>query len=322
MIEKNWQALIKPYKLNVNYLNEDLSEAEIVAEPLERGFGMTLGNGLRRILLSSLQGAAISAVKVEGVLHEFSAIDGVQEDMTDIILNLKQVCVSSTSETPKKATLTAKGSGKIYARDITCPAGVEILTPDVEICTLDEDATLNMELTITTGKGYVPAGQGIDPDQDQVVGQLPIDAIYSPVKRVVYKVDSTRVGQRTDYDKLMLRVQTDGSIKPEDAVAYAARILQDQMQVFITFEEPQKASEEEKQDSLPFNKNLLNIFYIGDLVQRSENDMLRTPNFGRKSLNEIKEMLTQMGLGFGMTIDNWPPENIDEMAKKAEDPFN
>lgn len=339
MIEKNWQSLIKSSKLNVRYLDTELREAEIVAEPLERGFGMTLGNALRRVLMSSLQGAAITSVKIDGVLHEFSAIPGVLEDVTDIVLNLKTISVRLHSEIPKKVRISAVGPKVIKAKDIQVTSDVDILDPEVVICTLNEGAQLNMELMIQNGKGYVLANQHVY--EDRPIGVIPIDSIFSPVKRVVYKVDQTRVGQRTDYDKLTLRLQTDGSIKPDDALAYAARILQDQFQQFINFDEPKANAKRETKDELPFNRNLLkkvdelelsvrsanclkneNIFYIGDLVQKTENDMLKTPNFGRKSLNEIKEVLSLMGLGFGMNIPTWPPENIDELAKTLEDPYN
>lgn len=339
MIEKNWQSLIKSYKLNVQYVDPELREADIVAEPLERGFGLTLGNSLRRILLSSLQGSAITSVKIDGVLHEFSAIPGVLEDVTDIILNLKTIGVRLNSEISKRVKISVVGPKVVKAKDIQATSDVDILDPEIVICTLDEGTTLNMELIIQNGKGYVPANQHVY--EDKPIGVIPIDSIFSPVKRVVYKVEQTRVGQRTDYDKLTMRIQTDGSMKPDDAVAYASRILQDQFQQFINFDEPRAAEKSGIKDELPFNRNLLkkvdelelsvrsanclkneNIFYIGDLVQKSEGDMLKTPNFGRKSLNEIKEVLAQMGLGFGMSIQSWPPENIEELAKSLEDPYS
>lgn len=339
MLQKNWQSLIKPYALNVQYTNPNLREAEIVAEPLERGFGMTLGNALRRVLLSSIQGAAITSVKIEGVLHEFSTVPGVLEDVTDIVLNLKTVGVRLHSELPKKIHLTTTKKGTITAGDIQCPADVEILDPDIVVCTLDDGAKLDMELTVESGKGYVPASQQIS--EDRPVGVIPIDAIFSPVTNVSYKVEQTRVGQRTDFEKLIIKIQTDGSIKPDDAIALAARIIQDQMQQFINFEEPKSAEKSTEVLELPFNRNLLrkveelelsvrsanclkneNIIYIGDLVQKTENEMLKTPNFGRKSLNEIREVLEIMGLSLGMAIQNWPPENIEELAKKMEDPYS
>lgn len=339
MIEKNWQTLIKSNKLDVRYLDNALTSAEIIVEPLERGFGTTLGNALRRVLLSSLQGSAITSVKIEGVVHEFTAVPGVIEDVTDIILNLKNLPIKLNAELPKRIRIQAKGPGPVCAKDIIPTADVELLDPEAYICTLDSNGSLNMEMTVANGRGYVPAGaQEIE---DKPLGLIPIDAIYTPVKRVLFTVDPTRVGQRTDYDKLTLHVTTNGSIKPDDAVAYAARILQDQFQQFINFSEPKSLEGGTAVREIGFNKNLLrkvdelelsvrsanclkneNIFYIGDLVQKSEGEMLRTPNFGRKSLNEIKEVLVQMGLSFGMTIQNWPPENIDELAKHIEDPYN
>jgi DNA-directed RNA polymerase subunit alpha len=339
VIEKNWQTLIKSSKLVVNYFSQDLRDAEIIVEPLERGFGMTLGNSLRRVLLSSLQGAAITAVKIDGVLHEFSTVSGVREDVVDIILNLKMVNVKLTSELSKKIRIDAKGPCVLRASDIICPADVEILNPDQVICTLNDGASLNMEMIVSSGKGYVPANQ--HHFEDKPVGLIPIDSVFSPVKKVLYKVEQARVGQRTDYDKLIIRILTDGSVKPDDALGFASRILQDQFQQFINFEDPKVSTAKEAVDALPFNRNLLkkvdelelsvrsanclkneNIFYIGDLVQRTEGDMLKTPNFGRKSLNEIKDVLSQMGLGFGMTVTQWPPENIEDLSKSLEDPFN
>jgi DNA-directed RNA polymerase subunit alpha len=339
VIEKNWQSLIKSGKLEVHYLTQDLRSAEIIAEPLECGFGMTLGNALRRVLLSSLQGAAVTSVKIEGVLHEFSAVPGVREDVTDIVLNLKTISVRMQNELPKRLRLSVKGPCVVKAGDIQPVAGVDILDPETVICTLDEGAQLNMEFTVQTGNGYVPAAQ--QQIEDKPIGLIPIDAIFSPVKRVIYRVEQTRVGQRTDYDKLIVRIDTDGSIKPDDALAFAARIMQDQFQQFINFEEPQALDAKDSKEHITFSKYLLkkvdelelsvrsanclkteNIFYIGDLVQKSEGEMLKTPNFGRKSLNEIKEVLAHMGLGFGMTIPNWPPENVEELARSIEDPFN
>ncbi len=338
VIQKNWQELIKPNKLSIEPGDDPQRVAIVVADPLERGFGMTLGNALRRVLLSSLQGAAVTAIQIDGVLHEFSSIPGVREDVTDIILNIKTMGLRMHGEGPKRMTLRATGPGEVKAGMIDAGHDIEIMDPDLVICTLDQGATLNMELTVETGKGYVPASQ--NRPEDSPIGLIPIDAIFSPVRKVAYKVENTRVGQVTDYDKLSMTIATNGSVSPEDAVALAARILQDQLQLFINFEEPQTVAEEEKKDELPFNKNLLrkvdelelsvrsanclkndNIIYIGDLVQKTEAEMLRTPNFGRKSLNEIKEVLSQMGLHLGMEIPNWPPENIEELAKKLEEPY-
>jgi DNA-directed RNA polymerase subunit alpha len=285
-----------------------------------------------------LQGAAVTAVQIDGVLHEFSSITGVREDVTDIILNIKALGLRMHSEGPKRMTLKAEGPGEVKATAIETGHDIEIMDPDLLICTLDDGAKLSMELTVESGKGYVAAS--LNRPEESPIGLIPVDAVYSPVRKVTYKVDNTRVGQVTDYDKLSLEVTTDGAVAPDDAVALAARILQDQMQLFITFEEPRARHEEVIQEDLPFNKNLLrkvdelelsvrsanclkndNIIYIGDLVQKTEAEMLRTPNFGRKSLNEIKEVLAQMGLHLGMEIANWPPENIEDLAKKLEDPY-
>ncbi|WP_408871599.1 DNA-directed RNA polymerase subunit alpha [Craurococcus roseus] len=338
VIERNWRSLIRPEKLGVEVGADAQRSATIVAEPLERGFGMTLGNALRRVLLSSLQGAAVTGLRIDGVLHEFSSIQGVREDVTDLVLNVKQLAIRMQGEGPKRLALTADGPGEVTAGQIQTTGDIEIANPDLVICTLDDGAKLSMELTVDTGKGYVPASQ--NRPEDAPIGLIPVDAIYSPVRRVAYRVEPTRVGQVTDYDKLVLTVETDGTVAPEDAVALAARILQDQLQLFINFDEPRERKVEEERDDLPFNRNLLrkvdelelsvrsanclkndNIVYIGDLVQKSEQEMLRTPNFGRKSLNEIKEVLSSMGLGLGMTVTGWPPENIEDLAKKLEEPF-
>jgi len=338
LIQKNWQELIRPSKLNVQSGADARRVATVVAEPLERGFGITLGNALRRVLLSSLQGAAVTAIQIEGVLHEFSSIPGVREDVTDVILNVKAIAVRMHVEGPRRMSLKATGPGPVTASQIQTSGDIEIMNPELVICHLDEGATLSMEFTVNTGKGYVPGT--MNRPEDAPIGLVPIDAIFGPVRRVSYKVENTRVGQVTDYDKLSMVVETDGSVSPEDAVALAARILQDQLQLFINFEEPQSAPTERDDEELPFNKNLLrkvdelelsvrsanclkndNIIYIGDLVQKTEAEMLRTPNFGRKSLNEIKEVLAQMGLHLGMEIPNWPPENIEELAKKLEEPY-
>ncbi|MFN3075699.1 MAG: DNA-directed RNA polymerase subunit alpha [Alphaproteobacteria bacterium] len=338
VIQKNWQELIKPNKLSVELGADGARTATVVAEPLERGFGMTLGNALRRVLLSSLQGAAVTAIQIEGVQHEFTSIPGVREDVTDIILNIKTLALRMHGGGPRRMLLRASGPTQVTAGMIEVGHDIEVMNPELVICTLDQGATLSMELTANSGKGYVPASQ--NRAEDSPIGLIPVDAIFSPARKVSYKVENTRVGQVTDYDKLSLTLETDGSVPPEDAVALAARILQDQLQLFINFEEPQASAEEERRDELPFNKNLLrkvdelelsvrsanclkndNIIYIGDLVQKTESEMLRTPNFGRKSLNEIKEVLAHMGLHLGMEVSNWPPENIEDLAKKLEEPY-
>lgn len=339
MIEKNWQAIIKPNNVDVKSGQNPKTHGTVVVEPLERGFGLTLGNALRRILLSSLQGAAVTAIQIDNVLHEFTTIDGVREDVTNIVLNIKAIAIAMHAGGPKKMRLAAEGPCEVTAGMIEAGADIEIMNPDLVLCTLDKGAKLNIEFTVDMGKGYRPATQ--NRPEEAPVGLIPVDSVFSPVRKVSYNVEDTRVGQITDYDKLTLNVETNGAITPEDAVAFAARILQDQLQVFINFDEPEAEVEKEEKDELPFSRNLLrrveelelsvrsanclkndNIVYIGDLVQKSENDMLRTPNFGRKSLNEIKEVLHGMGLHLGMQIEGWPPENIEDLIKKVEDPFN
>tara|TARA_B100001094_G_C18124955_1_gene768974 strand:- start:44 stop:1060 length:1017 start_codon:yes stop_codon:yes gene_type:complete len=338
VIQKNWQELIKPNKLNVDGSGDNSLVAKIVAEPLERGFGITLGNALRRTLLSSLQGAAVTSIRIDGVLHEFSSVPGVREDVTDLILNIKQIALAMHVEGPKTMTLVADTPGEITAGQIDVPADIEVMNPDLVICHLDEGASLRIDMEVSNGKGYVSAAQ--NRKEDDAIGVIPVDAIFGPVRRVSYSVDNTRVGQVTDYDKLSMKVETNGSVSPEDSLALAARILQDQLQLFVNFEEPTQPLDERKEEDLPFNKHLLrkvdelelsvrsanclkndNIIYIGDLVQKTESEMLRTPNFGRKSLNEIKEVLAQMGLHLGLDVPDWPPENIEELAKKLEEPF-
>ena len=338
MLQKNWQDLIKPNKLNISSGNDPERTAQVVAEPLERGFGMTLGNALRRILLSSLQGAAITSVHIDGVLHEFSSVAGVREDVTDMVLNIKEIAIRQHAEGVKRMVLRKEGPSVVTAGDIESGADVDILNPDHVICNLDEGASIRMEFTTQTGKGYVPSERN-RPD-DAPIGLVPVDSLYSPVRKVSYRVENTREGQILDYDKLTLEVETDGSIRPDDAVALAARILQDQLAIFVNFEEPQKEVVEERQPELEFNAALLkkvdelelsvrsanclkndNIVYIGDLIQKTEAEMLRTPNFGRKSLNEIKEVLAGMGLHLGMEVTSWPPENIEELAKRFEDHY-
>ena len=338
MIQRNWTELIKPNLLDINPGDDPTRLATVVAEPLEGGFGLTLGNALRRTLLSSLQGAAVTAVKIDGVLHEFSSIPGVREDVTDIILNIKALAIRMGGDVPKRVELKAKGPGEVTAAAIDTGHDIEILNPELVICTLDKGASISLEMTVESGKGYLPAAQ--NRAEDAPIGTIPVDALFSPVSKVSYRVENTRVGQVTDYDKLSMDIQTDGTVTPEDAVALAARILQDQFQLFINFDEPRAIAEEERLEEPAFNKNLLrkveelelsvrsanclkndNIVYIGDLVQKTESEMLRTPNFGRKSLNEIKEVLAQMDLYLGMDIPDWPPENIEELAKRLDEPY-
>tara|TARA_Y100001970_G_scaffold246748_1_gene314924 strand:+ start:5021 stop:6025 length:1005 start_codon:yes stop_codon:yes gene_type:complete len=331
--------LIKPSKMDVNVHNDSNKKGTLIAEPLERGFGLTLGNAIRRVLLSSLQGAAITSVKIKGVVHEFSTISGVKEDLTDILLNLKSVAVKVHSPGLKKMYIKSSGSGEIRAGNFETDSETEIMNPDQLIMTLDSNADVEIEANIETGKGYISAE--VAEDENKVIGEIKLDAMFSPVIRASYKVENSRVGQVTDYDKLIFEVETNGVITPDDAIALASRILQDQLQPFINFDEPEAQQDQTASEKLSFNSNLLkkveelelsvrsanclkndNIIYIGDLVQKSESEMLRTPNFGRKSLNEIKEVLQQMELNLGMSVPDWPPENIDELAKKYEDPFN
>ncbi len=339
MLQKNWMELIKPSKMEVNVEETNEKKGTLIAEPLERGFGLTLGNAIRRVLLSSLQGAAITSVKIKGVVHEFSTIPGVKEDLTDILLNLKSIAVKVHSPGLKKMYIKSKGPGEIRAGNFETDSETEIMNTNQLIMTLDSNADIEIEANIETGKGYVSAD--VATDENKIIGEIKLDAMFSPVIKATYKIENSRVGQVTDYDKLIFDVETNGVISPDDAIALSARILQDQLQPFINFDEPEIQQDQSSSENLSFNTNLLkkveelelsvrsanclkndNIIYIGDLVQKSESEMLRTPNFGRKSLNEIKEVLTQMELNLGMSVPDWPPENIDELAKKYEDPFN
>jgi len=334
---RNWRELIKPKRLQVD--TDSLSDTfgKFYAEPFERGFGTTLGNALRRILLSSLQGAAISSVRIKDVLHEFSTVHGVTEDVTDIILNLKGVLLRVHGNDSRNVRIVKKGAGVITAADIVTDSHVEVLNPEHHIATCGKECDLEMEMVVSTGKGYVPADRGRD--ENAPIGSIPIDAIYTPIKRVNFVVTNARVGQITDYDKLTIEMTTDGSVRPDDALAYAAKILKEQMQIFINFDEnnePQEVGHDE--ESKRINENLYrsveelelsvrsanclknaNIRLIGDLVQRSEAEMLKTQNFGRKSLNEIKDILSDMGLTLGMSIDNFPDPEYLKMIEKSEE---
>lgn len=328
----NWQNIILPEKVHVE--ESTPSHGKFVCEPFERGFGITIGNSLRRIILSSLYGAAIVAVKFDTVMHEFSAVPGVLEDVSEIILNLKAVRLKTGDGEPRTVRIDAKGPADVKARDIVSEDGrVEILNPEQHIASLSDEGELKMTLTVKVGKGYSLSEDNKDPDAP--VGTIPIDAVFSPIKRVNYTVGNARVGQMTDYDKLTLEVWTDGSVMPEDAVAYAAKILKEQMNIFINFDEdqepePEKGDEEDEQPL--FNENLYrsveelelsvrsanclknaDINKIYQLVSKSESEMLKTKNFGRKSLNEIKEVLSEMGLSLGMKLDGFvPPEDDTE----------
>jgi len=342
MIEKNWMSLIKPKKLTIKIDEHNPNIATLIAEPLEKGFGVTLGTALRRILLSSIQGCAPTSIKIDGVQHEFSSIPGVREDVTDIVLNMKSVYFKCESEGPHKAYLKATGPMVVTAGMIECGANVSVCNKDAEVCTLDAGASINMEINLGTGRGYVPAS--VNRGEHVALGTIPMDSIYSPILSVSHTASNTRVGQSMDYDKLEMIVKTNGAITPEDAIALSARILTDQLNVFINFEDPAAAAiaieEEADKEALPFDPKLLKhvdelelsvrannclkndrINWLGELVQKTENDMLKTPNFGRKSLNEIKAQLEAMGLGLGMEVPGWPPEDIEKLAKKYEDPY-
>ncbi|SNB46447.1 DNA-directed RNA polymerase subunit alpha [Geobacter sp. DSM 9736] len=326
---KNWRDLIRPKKLQAETESLTDTYGKFFAEPFERGFGTTLGNSLRRVLLSSLQGAAITSVKIKGVLHEFSAIPGVTEDVTDIILNLKGVRLKMHGNDPRIIRIVHRGEGVIKAGDILTDPNVEILNPDHHIATCSKDANLEVEMVVKMGKGYVPADR--NRDEKAPVGTIPIDSIFSPIHKVNFVVANARVGQITDYDKLTLEVWTDGSVRPEDAVAYGAKILKEQLTIFINFDEETELVEEAEpeEEREKFNENLYRsvdelelsvrsanclknagIKLIGELVSRTEAEMLKTQNFGRKSLNEIKDILGEMGLSLGMKLEGFPDPEI------------
>ena len=335
---KNWRELIKPKRLQVDADSLTETYGKFTAEPFERGFGTTLGNALRRVLLSSLQGASIISVRVKGVLHEFSTIPGVTEDVTDIILNLKGVLINLHGHEPRNIRIVKKGVGIIKAGDIITDSNVEILNPDHYIASCGKEADVEMDMVVAMGKGYGPAER--NRDEKAPVGTIPLDAIFSPIKKVNYTVSNARVGQVTDYDKLTLEIHTDGSVKPEDALAYAAKIVKEQVQLFINFDEALEPEEPTEKESgkPPVNENLYrrvdelelsvrsanclknaNIRLIGELVQKSEAEMLKTQNFGRKSLNEIKDILSEMGLTLGMSLDGFPDPEYLKMMEKSEE---
>ena len=329
---KNWRDLIKPRRMEIDQESLSQTYGKFVAEPLERGFGTTLGNSLRRVLLSSLQGAAITAVKIDGVEHEFTTVPEVTEDVTDIVLNLKEVLLRMHTNEQKTLRIEVEGPKEVKAGDIIADDQVEILNPGHHICTLSEGGKLRMEMTCRRGRGYVPAVNNKNPGDP--IGTIPIDALFSPIRKVNYTVTNARVGQQTDYDKLSLEVWTDGSVTPQDAVAYAAKIIKEQLTVFINFDETEEpVIAEAPKEEAKLNENLFrsvdelelsvrsanclqqaNIKTIGDLVQRTEAEMLKTKNFGRKSLKEIKEILAEMGLSLGMKLDNWPQKPFTALA--------
>lgn len=337
MIRNNWETLITPKHLQITNGPDTERQAKITVEPLERGYGLTLGNSLRRVLMSSLQGAAIIGVRIDRVVHEFMSIKGIREDVTDIVLNLKDVRLRMEVPGPRKLNLRVNDAGEVIAKDIQCTNGIEVLNPDHVICHLDAGASFDAELTVNVGKGYVNAEQHPDEGDAEII---PIDAIYSPVLRVAYKVESSREGEILDYDRLIMDIETDGSVTPEDALAFAARIIQEQLKPFVNFQEPEVEAKPEKADVQEHNPELFrkveelelsvrasnclkndNIVYIGDLVLKSETEMMKTPNFGRKSLNEIKKILSDLGLSLGMDNPEWPPENLEELSKQHESTY-
>ncbi|RKH80310.1 DNA-directed RNA polymerase subunit alpha [Corallococcus sp. AB045] len=331
-VAKNWRDLIKPRRMEVDQDSLSPTYGKFVAEPLERGFGTTLGNSLRRVLLSSLQGAAITSVKIEGVDHEFTTIPEVAEDVTDVVLNLKEVLLRMHTNETKTLRIEVEGPKEVKAGDLIADQDVEILNPGHHICTVSEGGKVHMELMCRRGRGYVPASTNKVPGAP--IGTIPIDSLFSPIRKVNYQVTNARVGQVTDFDKLSLEVWTDGSVVPQDAVAYAAKIIKEQLTVFVNFDETEEpVVAEAPKEEAKLNENLFrsvdelelsvrsanclqqaNIKSIGDLVQRTEAEMLKTKNFGRKSLKEIKEILAEMGLSLGMKLENWPPKNAPAPA--------
>ncbi|HEY2990253.1 MAG TPA: DNA-directed RNA polymerase subunit alpha [Candidatus Binatia bacterium] len=335
-MHRHWTDLIKPKELEVDDKNLTVTYGKFFAEPFERGFGATVGNSLRRTLLSSLMGAAIVSVRIKGILHEFSTLPGITEDVTDIILNLKEIRLKLIDSEQQTIRIEAKGPKTVQARDIIAGPNVEVLNPDQHIATLAREAKLEMEMVVKLGRGYVPAER--NKEEGVPVDTIAMDAIFSPIRKVNFNVTNARVGQRTDYDRLVFEVWTDGGVKPDDAVAYAAKILQDQLQIFINFnEEPEQRAREEA-PSIPLNENLYrsvdelefsvrsqnclqnaDIKYIGELVQKTEQEMLKTKNFGQKSLNEIKEILRGMGLELGMKLDHFPAREEIENRRRARE---
>jgi DNA-directed RNA polymerase subunit alpha len=335
MISINWRNQIMPKKIEAEKDSLTNFYGKFHAEPFERGFGTTVGNSLRRILLSSIHGAAVTSIKIDGILHEFSTIHGVKEDVTEVILNIKSLRLKLATEEPQTIRIKATGPGEVKAKDIICPGGVEIMNPDQHIATLEKNSKLNMEMMVKIGKGYVSAER--NKEEKQAIGEIAVDSIFSPIKKVNYSVTNARVGQMTDYDRLTIEIWTDGIVNPQDTLAFAAKILKEHMTIFINFEEDKEDSlgREEKPDATQLETNLLksvedldlsvrsanclknaNINHIVDLVQKTEVEMLETKNFGKKSLNEIKEILIKMGLSFGMKLDPAMVERSRDLERK------
>jgi DNA-directed RNA polymerase subunit alpha len=334
ILKESWHSLTKPSSVTLKEGYDNSTKAVITLEPFARGFGNTLGNALRRVLLSSINGFAVTSIKIDGVSHEYGSIEGIKEDVLDIIMNLKSLAIVKNDASPFTIKLSSNKQGQVFAGSIEVPAGVEIINKDLLICTLDKAGKIDMQMNVECGKGYVVASHG--QKMEKSIGSIMVDAIFSPVKKVSYKVENARVGQITDYDKLILEIDTNGTITPQDALGVAAKILQEQLQVFINFdvEKVDAPTQRVSFDEPEFNKNLLktidelelsvrsynclkneNIVYVGDLVSKSEAEMLKTANFGRKSLNELKDNLKIMGLTFGMKLTNWPPKNLEDLIK-------
>ncbi len=333
ILKESWQLLSKPASIIVKDGIDSAKSATIIMEPFERGFGNTLGNALRRVMLSSIAGFAVTSVKIDGVLHEYGVIDGVKEDVTNIIMNLKSLAINKPDSSPCTLKLSTSKTGPVLAGSIEVSNGAEIVNKDLLICTLNKGVKIDMQINVECGKGYVVADQVKKAETS--IGLIHLDAMFSPIKRVAYKVENARVGQITDYDKLIMEIDTNGTITPQDALGVAAKIIQEQLEVFVNFDVSEIADVKKEVGGEPeFNRNLLktidelelsvrsynclkneNIIYVGDLVIKTESEMLKTSNFGRKSLNELKENLKSMGLGFGMKLTNWPPKNIEELAK-------
>ncbi len=337
ILKESWQLLSTPASITVK--NSFNHTATIVIEPLERGFGNTIGNSLRRILLSSIAGFAPTSVKIDNVLHEYGFIEGVKEDVANIIMNIKSLAIDKPDSSPAVLKLSSSKPGEVFASSIETNNGVEIINKDLLICTLSKEASIDMQINVGCGRGYVPAFN--NKTDDLGIGYIAIDCLFSPIKRVSYKVENARVGQITDYDRLIIEIDTNGTITPQDALGVAAKIMQEQLEVFINFDASKIVDNQKESIGEPeFNKNLLktidelelsvrsynclkneNIMYVGDLVIKTEGEMLKTSNFGRKSLNELKENLKSMGLVFGAKISNWPPKNLEELSKTKSKNF-
>jgi len=339
ILKENWKELIKPSSISVKYKDAEKKMAKITVEPLERGYGITLGNALRRVLLSSVRGFAVTSIKIDGVLHEYSAIKGIREDVVDIIMNIKSLVIKKDTSNSAVMRLKANKKGIVTAGDIITEGGIEILNKDLVICTIEDDSVkLNMEMVVESGSGYKPAQ--LNQKEEKSLGTIALDALFSPVKKITYQVQNARVGQKTDYDKLILDIDTDATITPEEAIGLAAKVIQNQLEVFVNFEVPEEDNFDNGEIKDEVNSSLVkkidemelsvrsynclkneDIIYVGDLVSKTEGEMLKLQNFGRKSLNELKDNLKLMGLSFGMKLEKWPLDNIEELSKKRSKIF-